>query len=67
MEKVTKDTMLFDVLMADQSTIPLFLEVGMHCLGCPSMRYETIGNACMAHGADADELVGKINEVLENK
>ena len=67
MERITKDTLLFDVLMADEGTVPFFLEAGMHCLGCPSMRYETVGAACSVHGTDADALIGKLNDYLESK
>ncbi|MBQ5320789.1 MAG: DUF1858 domain-containing protein, partial [Oscillospiraceae bacterium] len=34
--------------------------MGMHCLGCPSARGESIEDACAVHGVDADELVEKI-------
>lgn len=37
------------------------LEAGMHCLGCPAAREETIEEACMVHGIDVDELVKKLN------
>ena len=59
--EVTKDTMIGDVLDADRETAPFFLEMGMHCLGCPSSRGETIEQACAVHGFDADELVDKLN------
>ncbi|MEG2719702.1 MAG: DUF1858 domain-containing protein, partial [Oscillospiraceae bacterium] len=48
-------------------TVPFFLEMGMHCLGCPSSRGETVEEACMVHGVDADQLVSKINEFLKTK
>ena len=58
---VTKDTLIGDILDFDRDTAPFFIEMGMHCLGCPSARGETLGQACMVHGVDAEELVGKIN------
>ena len=48
----------------DPTTAPYFLEMGMHCLGCPSARGESLEQACMVHGVDADELVEKINAHL---
>ncbi|MCL2884567.1 MAG: DUF1858 domain-containing protein [Oscillospiraceae bacterium] len=57
----TKDTVIGDVLDADDSTAPYFLEMGMHCLGCPASRGETIAEACEVHGVDADELLAKLN------
>ena len=56
-----------DILDADRETVPFFLEMGMHCLGCPASRGETVEDACAVHGVDADELVNKINEFLKNK
>ena len=61
MEKITKDTIIGVVLDNDPTTAPYFLEMGMHCLGCPSARGETIEMACAVHNVDADELVAKLN------
>ena len=65
MAKVTKDTIIGEILDMDRTTAPFFLEMGMHCLGCPSARGETLAQACAVHGVDADELVAKINAHLE--
>ena len=64
---VTRKTNLGEILDADPTTAVYFLEIGMHCLGCPSARGESIEDACEVHGTDADELVEKINEYLANK
>lgn len=64
MEKVSKDMLIGDILDLDRTTAPYFLEMGMHCLGCPSSRGETLEQACAVHGVDCDELVRKINEHL---
>ena len=61
---VTKDSIIGDVLDQYPDAAPFFLEIGMHCLGCPSARGETIEQACMVHGEDCDELVAKINEAI---
>lgn len=67
MAQITKDTVIMDVLRIDPETAPFFLEIGMHCLGCPSASGESIEQAAAVHGVDADELVGKINEFLASK
>ncbi len=67
MSEVTKETIIGDVLDICPETAPLFLEMGMHCLGCPASRGESIEAACMVHGTDADELVSKINDFIKNK
>ena len=66
MNKITKNTIIGDLLDLDQGTAKFFLEIGMHCLGCPAARGETIEQACAVHGTDADELVDKLNDYLEN-
>ena len=63
---VTKDSVIGDVLDANIETAQFFFEIGMHCLGCPASRGETIEAACAVHGTDADELVKRINEFLSN-
>ena len=65
--KITKDSIIGDVLALDPGCGELFLEIGMHCLGCPSARGESIADACMVHGTDADALVKKLNDFLANK
>lgn len=65
--KVTKDTLIGDVLDFDIDTAQFFFEIGMHCLGCPHSRGESIEDACIVHGTNADELVAKINDFLSKK
>ncbi len=67
MKKVTKDMIIMEVLQMDAETAQFFLDMGMHCLGCPSASGESIEQACMVHGADADKLVNDINEFLASK
>lgn len=67
MTEVTKETIIGDILDIAPESAPIFLEIGMHCLGCPSSRGESIEMACEVHGVDADELVEKINKLLESK
>ena len=62
--KVTKDAIIGDVLDYNRGTAQFFFEIGMHCLGCPSARGESIEMACAVHGTDADALVEKINAFL---
>ena len=64
---VTKDSLIGDILDHDVNTAKFFFEIGMHCLGCPHSRGESIAEACAVHGTNADELVAKINEYLASK
>ena len=63
---VTKQSLIGDILDADRSTAPYFLEMGMHCLGCPSARGESIEQPCAAHGVDVNVLVEKLNKHFGN-
>ena len=64
---VTKKSIIGDVLDFEPETAQFFFAIGMHCLGCPHSRGESIEDACMVHGTDADALVKKINEFLASK
>jgi len=59
---VDKDTIIGDLLDIDPGCAKFLLEIGMHCLGCPASRGESLEEACMVHGVDCDELVEQINE-----
>ncbi len=65
--QVTKESIIGDVLDADFNVAPFFLEIGMHCLGCPASRGESIEEACSVHGTDPDALVEKLNAYFESK
>lgn len=67
MAKVTKDTIIGEILDLDSSTAPYFLEMGMHCLGCPASRGETLEQACAVHNVRVDELLEKLNKHMEGK
>ncbi len=63
--KIEKDTIIGDILDIAPHAAPLFLAIGMHCLGCPSARSETVGEACMVHGIDCDSFLAQLNHFLE--
>ncbi|MBQ9429126.1 MAG: DUF1858 domain-containing protein [Clostridia bacterium] len=65
--EVTKNSLIGEVLDSNIETAQFFMEIGMHCLGCPHSRGETIEEACAVHGTDADALVARINEFLAAK
>ena len=62
MIEITKDTIIGEILDFAPQTAPIFLSIGMHCLGCPSSRGETVEEACMVHGIDVDTLLELVNE-----
>lgn len=62
MVNITKDTVIGDILDIAPQTAPIFMSIGMHCLGCPASRGETVEEACYVHGVDVDKLVTLVNE-----
>ena len=64
---VTKETLIGDILDFDVECAQFFFEIGMHCLGCPHSRGESVEDACFVHGTDGDALVKKLNDFLASK
>jgi hybrid cluster-associated redox disulfide protein len=67
MAKVTKDMIIGDILRDDSNIIPILMQSGMHCVGCPSSQGESLEEACMVHNLDADVLIDEINSFLADK
>jgi len=67
MAEITKDMTIAQVLEVDEGTAPIFLEYGMHCLGCPVSRGETVEEAAAVHGVDTEALIQKLNQHVADK
>ena len=67
MTQITKSTMIGELLQIDQNIAPILLNIGMHCLGCPSSQMESLEEAAMVHGLDAQVLEDQINDYLAAK
>lgn len=63
MAKFTKDMTIGEALRVDMNIAPILLEIGMHCLGCPSAQGETLEEAAMVHGIPVEDLMGKLNAI----
>lgn len=59
--KISKDMTIGEILSINPGVAPILMEIGMHCLGCPSAQGESLEEAAMVHGIDSDLLVEKIN------
>lgn len=66
-QQVTKDMIIGEILAIDPGTAPILMASGMHCIGCPSAQGESLEEAAMVHGLDAEELVQTINQYLAKK
>ena len=64
MAEITKEMTIGEIINIDEGLVPILLETGMHCLGCPSAQAESLEEACMVHGTDADAIVAKMNAYL---
>lgn len=64
MFEITKETGIIDIMNYAPETMPLFQSIGMHCMGCALASGENVGQACAAHGVDADEFVARLNAFL---
>ena len=67
MQQVNKEMIIADILREDPTIAPILMAAGMHCIGCPSAQGESLEDAAMVHGLDADILVNRINEYLKVK
>ncbi|EOS43240.1 DUF1858 domain-containing protein [Lachnospiraceae bacterium JLR.KK009] len=58
---ITKEMLLGEILRTKPEAAEVLMQMGMHCLGCPSSQMESLADACMVHGLDSDELLKKLN------
>ena len=65
MINITKDPIIGDILDVAPQTAPIFLSIGMHCLGCPSSQQESLANACFVHGLDPEIVTKAVNVAIE--
>lgn len=65
MAQISKDTTIGELLTVFPESAPILMEIGMHCLGCPSAQGESLAEAAMVHGIDSDLLVEKINAAMK--
>ena len=64
MDGITKEMTIGEILRANPDVAPVLMEAGMHCLGCPSAQGESLEEAAMVHGMDADTLEKQLNAFL---
>lgn len=62
---ITKEMLIGDVIRTYPEASEVLLRFGMHCIGCMAARGESIADACVVHGLDAEELVEALNAAIE--
>ena len=65
--KISKDMTIGELIRLDQNIIAILMRAGMHCIGYPSAQGESLAEAAMVHGIDADVLEAQINDYLSTK
>lgn len=58
---ITKEMTIGEILRMNPESAEVLMGCGMHCLGCPSSQMESLEEACMVHGLDAETVLGKLN------
>ena len=66
-QQITKQTLIGEMLQMDMGIAAILMAAGMHCVGCPSSAMESLEEACMVHGMDADQVLKRVNDYLANK
>ncbi len=61
MERFTKDMTIGEALQEDMNAATVLMDIGMHCLGCPASQAESLEDAAMVHGIEADDLLARLN------
>ncbi len=59
---VTGKTLVGEIVTQYPEAVEVLLSIGMHCLGCPASRAESLEDACAVHGMPVDRVVEAINE-----
>ena len=67
MATISKDMTIGDILRIDEGLVPILLETGMHCLGCPASQMESLEDACAVHDTDVNAIIAKMNDFLAAK
>ncbi|MCR5754535.1 MAG: DUF1858 domain-containing protein [Acetatifactor sp.] len=61
MSGISKEMTIGEIITVNPDVVPVLLNAGMHCLGCPASQGESLEEAAMVHGIDIDELMKQID------
>ena len=65
---VNGDTLIGEIVTQYPEAVETLLSIGMHCLGCPASRSESLQDACAVHGIPAEQVIDAIHErIAEGK
>lgn len=64
-ESINENMIIGKLLDRHNEVSKIFLDMGMHCLSCPTARQETIKEACEVHGVDVNDIMEKIKKAIK--
>lgn len=67
MSKITKEMPIGKIVEEHPETVEVFMEHGLHCVGCAAAHFENLAQGCEAHGLDVNKLVEDLNKAIEKK
>lgn len=63
---ITREMSITEVVQNHPETVSVFMQYGMHCIGCAAARFENIGEGALAHGINVEALIEDLNKVVNN-
>ena len=70
LSKITKHTVISDLLAKHPKTAEILVDYGLHCVGCPLSGMDSIENGAKLHGLSDEsitEMVDRVNEAIKYK
>lgn len=64
-EPISKDMAIGDIVRRYPQTVNIFMESGLHCVGCAVASFETIEEGAKAHGIDLKKLIRDLNKCIK--
>ena len=61
---ISGDMLVGQIVNEYPQAVEILMEVGMHCLGCPSSQVERLEDAAIVHGLDPKMAVDTVNKKL---
>ena len=63
MPEITKDMTIMEIIINHPETMDVFIDSGLHCIGCGISQIETLEEGTMGHGWDEEDLEHLVDEL----
>lgn len=64
-KKITKEMNIAEVVEKYPVAAKVLMQSGLGCIGCVASEFETLEEGLRAHGMDVDQVIDKINNIME--